>query len=186
MKKSIFLIGFVLFLVIALTATTTWAFFTNTKSETLEMTTAKVLVGSTTGFPLQFFNLVPGVWTDFKQTTVNNASTIPIDLYFGLKHVSGNCDLIHPDVLTVDVQWWDGSSWQGIYYGGAEPLFASWHKVAEDMPAGHTWTYRTRVLLDVNVNNSYQDCWLSNTLFIHAVQWTGGSAPSTAPWQYIP
>jgi predicted ribosomally synthesized peptide with SipW-like signal peptide len=173
-------------LLLALIAGGTYAFFSDTATAELELTTASVEVGGTTGFPLVFSNLVPGIWSGWQPSTVYNASTIPVDLYTGLKHVAGTCDLIHPDLLTVQIQRWDGANWVTVYSGGGEALFGSWNKIAEDMPASVTYSFQTRVLLDSTAGNEYQDCAISNSLFIHAVQWEGGSAPTTPPWEYVP
>jgi predicted ribosomally synthesized peptide with SipW-like signal peptide len=187
MFKNVYLSLVTIALVLALVAGGTYAFFSNTKTESLTLTTAGVKVGQTTGFPLTFDYLVPGVWTDWKETSVVNDSNIKVDLYTGLKDVGSGCDLIHPmDLLTVHMQIWDGDSWESVYYGGGTPLFGAWQKVADDMPAGGKNYYRTQVLLDASTGNDYQNCTINNHLFIHAVQWEGGSAPTTEPWKYTP
>ncbi|MDD5371490.1 MAG: SipW-dependent-type signal peptide-containing protein [Anaerolineaceae bacterium] len=172
-------------IILAMVAAGTFAYFSNTKTLALNTTTAKVQVGDTTGFPLEFNNLLPGILSSWKETTVKNASTVPVDLYFGLKAVGGNCDLIHPDVLHVVIQLWNGSDWVNVYNSDGISLFAAWQKISEDMPEGQTYTFRAAAQLASTAGNEYQNCWINNQVFLHAVQYNG-TAPSTAPYAYNP
>lgn len=181
MVKRVYFSFLLAALILAVVAAGAYAYFSDTATKTLNTTTATVKVGDTSGFPLAFSNLVPGIYSDWNYVTIENGSTIPVDLYTGVKHRSGACDL--KDKLWVEIV---DASKNAIWSGDVFDLFASWVRFANDMPAGATWGFYMRAKLDPNAGNELQNCNLVNDIFIHATQWDPGTAPSTSPYEYVP
>ena len=164
---------------------TAFAEFSDMEKETIKTDNALVEIGARTGFPLEFENLLPCVWSEWKQVTVENASTVMMDLYVGLqsKGLTGEADL--KDVLDVQIQWWNGSAWETKYNSTAYGLFAAWQAMADDMPVDAIDTYRLRVHLHDDVDNTLQGGWTKAWVLLYGVQYNG-SGPGGMPWNYTP
>lgn len=165
------------------------AWFTDLKvddeKQYITTTTANVEVGDTTGFPLYFEELAPSVWTDWEQVTVQNDSTIKMDLYMGLQSQDENENgLDLKGLLDVQIQRWDSPNWVWVYNADVTGLFAEWQKIADDMAVDETKTYRVRVHLSTDAGEDEQDGSTGPTLvLLYGVQWNG-PAPDGSPWDY--
>jgi predicted ribosomally synthesized peptide with SipW-like signal peptide len=177
-KRKVLASLLVIAVVAGLVGASTWAYFSNTVAADINTSNATVKVGALTGFPLNFTDLIPGQWTGWKEVSVNNASTIPADLYLGLHDHLSTCDL--KDQLSVQIERYDGSSWVSVYDADVKWLFDAWQKVAEDMPASLTYYYQVRVQLVASYTD--QTCKTDAYVLIYAVQ-PDGPVPTTAPWQ---
>lgn len=163
------------------------AWFSDTTKGTLTTTNADVEIGELIGFPLDFDNLTPSVWTDWQEVTINNASTIPMDVYIGLQAKgAGGVDL--KGLLNVEIQRHvPGTGWGTAYdynddvYG----LFAYWQKMADDMPVDKTDTYRVRLHLSEDAGNDFEGGWTNVWVLIYGAQYNG-PAPDGAPHDYTP
>lgn len=183
-KRKVLASLLVIAVVAGLVGASTWAFFSDINVRTVNTTNATVKVGEIGGFPLNFDNLTPGMWTEWQGVGLRNLSSIPVDLYLGLQDKGiGGCDLIDPDVLLVQIQWSDGSSWETRYNAGGAPLFSEWQKVWTDWPASDHHSYRVRVALIEDAGNEYQGCETHAWMLIYAVQ-HNGPVPDSAPWDY--
>lgn len=161
------------------------AWMSDMTKNTITTTNADVKIGERTGFPLDFDNLTPSVWTEWQPVTINNASTIAMDVYIGLQDKGyGGVDL--KDMLDVQIQWWDAgtSAWVTVYNADVYGLFASWQLMADDMPVGQTDTYRLRVHLSSDAGNNLSGGWTEAWVLIYGAQWNG-PAPTDAPWDYV-
>lgn len=161
-----------------------FAYFSDMAKGTITTTNSEVKIGALTGFPLDFDNLTPCVWTDWQTVTLASASTIDMDVYIGLqsKNKTGEADL--KDMLDVQIQRWDGG-WVTVYSEKALGLFATWQKAADDMPAGNTDSYRVRVHLSEDAGNDLQGGWTQAWVLIYGAQ-GNGPAPTGSPWDYTP
>ena len=161
-----------------------FAYFSDITKNTITTTNAEVVIGERTGFPLNFDNLTPCVWTDWQQITLASASTIAMDVYIGLQDKGlGGADL--KGKLDVQIQRWDGTSWVTVYDSDVTDLFATWQKVADDIPAGQTDTYRIRLHLSEAADNTLQGGQTQAWVLIYGAQWNG-PAPTGSPWNYTP
>jgi hypothetical protein len=88
-------------------------------------------------------------------------------------------------MLDVQIQRWDGASWVTVYDSDVTGLFATWQKVADNMPAGNTDTYRIRLHLSEHADNDLQGGWTKAWVLIYGAQWNG-PAPTGSPWDYTP
>lgn len=160
------------------------AYFSDMAKGTITTTNSEVKIGALTGFPLDFDSLTPCVWTNWQTVTLASASTIDMDVYIGLqsKGYTGEADL--KDVLDVQIQRYDGG-WVTVYSGKALGLFVAWQKVADDMPAGNTDTYRMRLHLSEDAGNDLQGGWTNAYVLIYGAQWNG-PVPDGSPWDYTP
>jgi len=161
------------------------AYFSDMTKGDITTTNSEVKIGALTGFPLNFDSLTPCVWTDWQTVTLASASNIDMDVYIGLqsKGYAGEADL--KDMLDVQIQRHDGASWVTVYSGKAIGLFATWQKVADNMPAGKTDSYRVRVHLSEDAENDLQGGWTNAYVLIYGAQWNG-PAPTGSPWNYTP
>ena len=194
MKKSLILSILVIALVIALTAGATWAYFSSTINRTTTITTAKIAIGSTTGFPLSFSNLLPAEPQSL-DVTIQNTGNREADFYVQLISDGSGLDFCNPsDVLDVRIEDLDvGGDW---YSGSICNLFPGWDgstiaKIGENVSAGTTKNYRIHLTLDPLAGNAYQDASNSDIVHLIAVQYNGpapipdddgGTAMPQAQW----
>ena len=159
------------------------AYFSDMAKGTITTTNSEVKIGALTGFPLDFDNLTPCVWTDWQQVTLASASNIDMDVYIGLQDKGyGGADL--KGNLTVQIQRWDGA-WVTVYNSDVYDLFAAWQKAADDMPAGKTDTYQIRLHLSEDAGNDLQGDWTNAWVLIYGAQWNA-PVPTGSPWDYTP
>jgi hypothetical protein len=175
MKKSIFLSGMVIVLVLAFTAVATFAYFSGTTEETAKITTASINIGGTAGFPLNFLNMLPGeeMSLDFR---VRNTGNRPADFYFqlvGENSDSGNAnymnycqegslgfDTFYLTVRELDgpggspvKKWVDEEKVCNLYPGHPESIIA---KIGINVDALEYKYYRTTVKFNELAGNEYQ------------------------------
>ena len=151
---------------------------------TITTTNADVEIGARTGFPLDFDNLTPSVWTEWQEVTINNASTIPMDVYIGLQDKGyGGVDL--KGLLDVQIQRWAAgtSAWVTVYDKDVFDLFASWQLMANDMPVDQTDYYQVRLHLSSDADNGLSGGQTQAWVLIYGAQWNG-PAPPDAPYDY--
>ena len=84
MKKRLLLNIVVVAVLIALTATATWAYFHNMDTEYTTVTTAKIGIQAWAGFPLTFDKMLPGDWMS-KEVAVKNTSNVKADFFVQLE-----------------------------------------------------------------------------------------------------
>lgn len=163
------------------------AWFSDMTKNTITTTNADVEIGERTGFPLDFDNLTPSVWTAWQVVTITNDSTIPMDVYIGLqsKGVSGEADL--KDLLDVEIQRSAAgtSAWVTVYDKDVFDLFASWQLMADNMPVDQTDYYQVRLHLSSDAENNLSGGQTQAWVLIYGAQWNG-PAPTDAPYDYAP
>ena len=158
--------------------------FNDMEKNTINTTNAEVKIGDMTGFPMNFNDLVPGVWSGWQSATIKNGSTIAMDIYVGLQDKGwGGADL--KNKLDVQIQRWDGAAWVWVYNGDVIGLFAAWQQAADDTPAGNIVSYQVQVRLAQTAGNDLQGGKTYAWILIYGVQYNG-TAPVTAPWNYTP
>ena len=159
--------------------TGTLTYFSGTADRGITVDTASVGIGSTSNFPLNFQNLVPGQWQS-QDVDVQNGSDVAADLFVQLISTAGGTDFCNPTpVLQAQID--DLAS--GTIWGPADPctLFPGWAGstialVGNDVGAGVTKSYRVWVKLIPSAGNAYQNASNSDTVHLIAVQ-SDGPAP---------
>lgn len=193
MKKSIFFSAMVIVLVLAFTAVATFAYFSATKDETATITTARVGIGATDGFPLEFTNLLPGE-SQTQQFAITVGGNKPVDLYFQMIGTWEGKNFCIPDkVLNLKVEdlagnvYWDGSICP-LYPGQSEdtekptglPDFI--YPVSQIAPLGSnvadgaTKKYKATITLASTAGNDYMGASKKDYIHLIAVQ-TGAPKP---------
>jgi hypothetical protein len=191
MKKSIFVSGIVIVLILAFTTVATFAYFSGTDTKTAKITTASIDIGGTSGFQLKFENLLPGESAS-KEFSLKNLGTREADFYFQM--IGDPADNSPPgemnfcnkslgkEAVHIWVQeltgsggnlvknWVSGVSICDLYPGHGDSLIA---KIGNDVGVNSTVFYKATIKLNAEAGNEYNGG--SNTDFVNliAVQFNG-------------
>ena len=187
MTKRIILSLAMIALVIAGVTSATVAYFSDIAvkgDNTFAMGTVDLDTTWTSGFPFSFVNLTPGAESVSGVLGVGYGGSIPADLYFGIRAVSG-ADL--KDILDYYIEEVnaDGSHIRNVFgWRGAIDAFANWNKVADNLVEGNWRYYKVHVRVHGNAGNIYQGLSAMNDVILYAVQ-DGQTPPaSPAPYQF--
>ena len=186
MTKRIILSLAMIALTIAGVTSATVAYFSDTAvSSGNTFTMGTVDVTNTGGLPFMFTRTFPGELKESRIISVQNTGSIPIDLYIGERHTSGDGDFKEVvDYAINEVSCSSGNkiktwvNWQKVL-----SLFSTWNKVGENVPANEYKCYKVYVKPGASMDNEFQGESAVTDVFIHAVQ-HGYSAPTTAPHIY--
>ncbi len=169
----------VIAVIVTLTVGATVAYFSGTENQTATISTATIDLDATSGFPLSFTDMLPGE-TQSLDVTVKNVGDRAADFYVQMLSDGAGVDFCNPnDVLDVRVDnLSDG--WTG-YNASICNLFPGWSgstiaKIADNVAAGVTKTFRISVALDPTAGNVYQNASNADVVHLIAVQFDG-SAP---------
>ena len=189
MKKSIFLSGMVIVLVLAFTAVATFAYFSATKDETATVTTATIGIGGTGGFPLSFTNLLPGE-SQSKTFNITVGGNRDADLYIQMIG-SGGTDknfcipeqmiwlkLTNPsETVTYWNNWicplYAGQTVNTLFEGQPTSQIAA---IGTNVAPGATKNYKATLTLASTAGNDFMGGNNSDTVHLIAVQ-AGGPHP---------
>ena len=180
MKKSIFLSGMVIVLVLALSAGATFAYFSATKDETATVTTATIGIGGSGGFPLSFTNLLPGEsqTQSFSITVGGNRNA---DLYFQMiGSGTTTTNFCIPDQViwlkvtnpAETVTYWD--NWICPLYPGQPTSQIA--QLGTGVAPGATKNYKATLTLASTAGNDFMGGDNTDTVHLIAVQ-AGGPHP---------
>jgi len=176
-------------LTIAGVTSATVAYFSDTavsSGNTFTMGTVEVTQSDGWGLPFMFTNMIPGEQKESGIITVQNTGSIPIDLYIGERHISGDGNFQSVVDYAIDeVTCWDGDyvhQWVGWQDVGL--LFSTWNKVGEDISANTHKCYKVYVKPSINMGNEFQGDTAVTDVIIYAVQ-HGSPVPSTAPHIFV-
>jgi predicted ribosomally synthesized peptide with SipW-like signal peptide len=182
MTKRLFLSFALITLVLAGVTSATLAYFTDGKvlgSNTFQ--TGNVSLGAFNVTNLNVTGLAPGKTVSVPNVAINYTGDLKADLYMGARGELGPEDdgyLADKTYLVVKKAGTSEIVWQGY----VQALSTGWKKVATNTSAG--WqAYDLEFTMDSNTGNSYQGQTNTDTeILIYSVQ-TGGSVPSTVPYQ---
>ena len=173
-------------LVIAGVTSATVAYFSDTAvkgDNTFAMGTVDLDAAWTSGFPFSFVNLTPGAESVSGVLGVGYGGSIPADLYFGIKAVSGS-DLKNVLDYYIEEVNADGSHIRNVFgWRGAIDAFANWNKVADSVNEGNWKYYRVHIYVHSGAENAYQGLSAMNDVILYAVQ-AGSPAPGGMPWNW--
>lgn len=182
MTKQLFLSLAVITLTLAGVAGATVAYFSSgTVLSGNTFKTGNVGLGEFNYSKLDVVGLIPGTPVVIPNFAVNYIGDIKADLYAGARGTSKPGDAAYiADHLYLRI-YYQGTSavvWEGV----VSELSTAWQKIATNTSAG--WqAYDLQFTLDSDTPNEHQGITNSDTeILIYAVQ-TGGSVPSTAPYQ---
>jgi hypothetical protein len=192
MKKSIFISGMVIVLVLAFTAVATFAYFYGNDTQTTTITTASITFGNNLGFPLNFTGLLPGE-AAVKEFSLKNAGTREADFYFQLygdvynpEEPSDELNFCNKslgeDALHIWVQeleekggdvvktWVSGLQVCDLYPGKPDSVIS---KIGNDIGVGSRVYYRVTVKLNPLAGNEYNGGTNTDYINLIAVQYNG-------------
>ncbi|MFN2237395.1 MAG: hypothetical protein ACK2U1_24450 [Anaerolineales bacterium] len=187
MKKSIFISGMAIMLVVAFTAVATFAYFGNTREEEATISTAKIEIGQTSNFPLEFTNMLPGE-VKSQNVAIYNSSTTAADLFFQMlaKPAEGEANFcldlsedppVPDEVLDIRIKNRDTGNWIfnwksicPLYPGQPNSII---QKLGDDLPP-NTWLKLTvEVRLTGDAGNDLQNSTNTDIVHLIAVQYNG-------------
>jgi len=189
MTKKIILSLAMIALTIAGVTSATVAYFSNTtvsKGNTFSMGTVEVTQADGWGLPYTLSNMIPCEQRESKIIIVKNTGSVPIDLYFGEKHRSGQgnfVDMVDYAIDEVDSGGVSLRRWVG--WDDIGLLFTTWNKVADNIPANGYKRYKFYVRLDCDMDNDFQGKSATNDIILYAVQHDAPAPETPAPmdWQ---
>jgi hypothetical protein len=186
---------FLILAVIAITATLTWAYFYATQDKKATITTAKINLNATAGFPLTFCDMLPGE-SKSQEVEIKNTGSREADFYVQMIGLVDSVDTnfcIPNRVLNLTIQELTGSggtvakTWYNdsickLYPHESDAVIA---KIANDVPKDATMYYKITLKLDATASNSLQNGYNQDTVHLIAVQYNG-LAPVPDPEQKYP
>ena len=181
MKKSVFISGMVIVLVLALSAGATFAYFSATLDKSATVTTATIGIGGTDGFPLSFTNLLPGE-SQSQSFSITVGGNRNADLYFQMiGSGTTTTNFCIPDQViwlkvtnpAETVTYWD--NWIcPLYPGQSTSEIAT---LGTDVAFGATKNYKATLTLASTAGNAYMGGNNTDTVHLIAVQ-AGAPAPT--------
>jgi predicted ribosomally synthesized peptide with SipW-like signal peptide len=186
MKKALIINVLIIVLVASLSIAATFAYFSGTdQSKYAEVTTAKVAVGGTAGFPLEFLKLLPGD-TQTKIIRIENKGDVLEDFYVQMIADSlGHTNFCYNDTYSV----YKPMIWLTIKDSGDNVKYSDWicklysanltnegmaiAKLADDVPGGESRDFRLDLTLSTAAGNAYQSGFNIDYVNIIGVQYNG-------------
>jgi predicted ribosomally synthesized peptide with SipW-like signal peptide len=189
-KKTIALNVLLILVVIALTATATWAYFSNTKDKTATISAATIVIDGTAGFPLAFENMLPGE-TLPKDITIKNGGTREADFFVQMIGNEEGYNFCYPTpVLNIKIYdlntgavWYDNTICD-LYPGHGTSKIV---KIGDNIAVGGQKDLRISLTLAATAGNEFQGKSNTDTVHLIAVQYDGPSPiPDNDGWGVSP
>ena len=180
--------------VAAFGVTGTLTYFTGTLDGNGSLTTATISVDGTSGFPINFTNLLPGE-SQTRTISVTNGSNRGADLYVQLQTAGGTThNFCTPDagvnlrIVESGVGDWFNDNICKLYPGWPGSLIV---KIADDVGVGASVTRDVVITLPGDLpgdDSSYEGAIVNNTVHLIAIQYNGPApvADKDAPGALFP
>jgi predicted ribosomally synthesized peptide with SipW-like signal peptide len=192
MKKALIINVLIIVLVASLSIAATFAYFSGVdQSKYADVTTAKVGVGGTDGFPLEFFKLLPGD-TQTKDIYIQNIGNVPEDFYVQMMYDDlAHMNFCYPkNVVMLSIKdEWNNDLYTGSIcnlYSYSDDVYPMWiPKLADDVPANGIRKFTVSMTLAPSAGNFYQNGRNFDYINLIGVQWNG-PAPVAAEGKFWP
>jgi predicted ribosomally synthesized peptide with SipW-like signal peptide len=179
--------------IVAATATVTWAWFSANRTEAATITTARIGIGETSGFPLTFSNMLPGEVMSV-EFSVKNTGNRDADFYSQLVGYTTDDENNNPrymnfclgtlgdEALRVSIHeldaaggdvvytWVNNAKICNMYPGHPNSVI---HKIGDDVALGIRKYYQVDVKLAAAAGNDYMDKLNTDYVNLIAVQYNG-------------
>jgi len=180
--RKVMLAGLVVVVVMATVAAFgvngTFTYFTGTKDKSVSHSTATIMVGATTGFPMDFSNMLPGE-SQTETVTVTNGSNRGADLYVQLQTITMEINFCDPDagvnlkIVETGVKNWYNGNICRLYPGWSGSLIV---KFADDVGPGNSVTRDVILTLPGDLpgdDSDYEGKTNTSTVHLIAIQYDG-------------
>jgi predicted ribosomally synthesized peptide with SipW-like signal peptide len=195
MKKVLVINLIVVLLIVALTATATWAYFSSSASRSATISTANIAIGQTWKFPLVYEKMIPDMW-QAKEVAIENGSNVAADFYLQMlpDENSGEVNFCYAekgkvlDIKIEEISGWDGTVVKTWYSGSICDLYpvadgARIAKIGDEIGPKGIRYFRLNLYLKPAADNTYMNKTNQDIVHLIAVQ-SNGPAPAVVNPQY--